>query len=136
MSKIVGGTDGDISVTGFNVDLDSWSMNIETSVATDRTFVSEWEDQDITSFRARGSFSGSIRSGEASTDYIPTESAGGIDPTSFKDISATLTSTTGENFSGTIHITGFRTTRDTGSYQKGNYDFVFTGQPSHTHASS
>jgi len=130
--KIVGGTEGAIDAPGFNVNLDSWSMNIETGEATDRTFESEWEDHEITSFRGRGSFRGTIEYDDTDTAPLPTEAGGGINASAFKEVACTLTDTTGCNYTGTINITRFGTTRDTGTFQKGEYQFAFKGQPSQT----
>lgn len=137
LTDLVAGTDGAVTASGFNVDIDNWqgSIGAEDTVAY-RTFSSLWKSKKNTGYGGSGSFRGTIQHGAASTEPLPTLTGGVIDAASYEGVSLTLTAKTGCTYTGTANITIFNIVRDANDRSIGTFNFEFDGEPSQTWATS
>ncbi len=130
LTNIVGGTDGAVAASGFNCDVDAWSAEIAVRETSWRPFDSEWENSANVAIKMTGQFTGTVQKGESNTAPVPDSS--GIDADSFKNVSMTLTASTGCTFTGTANITRVGMNRPAADRMTVNYAFTFTGQPGRT----
>lgn len=130
-TDIVGGTDGAISASGFNVDLDQWSASIGAEDTVQyRTFSSRWKSKKNVGYGGTFQFRGTIQFDDSNTAPLPTLTGGVVDAASFEGVSATLTATTGCTYSGTANITVMDLTRDANDRMIGTFRGEFDGEVS------
>ena len=131
-TDIVGGTDGEITASGFNGDIDGWSANIQTNRATWRTFSSKWRKSKNVTYWMSGQFTGTIQFGATDTAPAPSSTGGNVDDASFESVDLTLTATTGCTYTGKADITGVQVNRPSNDRMTGTWSFEFVEQPSQT----
>lgn len=130
-TDIVAGTDGAVTATGFNVDLDQWAAPIGAEDTVNyRTFTSKWKTKKNTGYGGSGSFRGTLQFDAAGTAPMPSLTGGVIDTDSFEGVSLTLTATTGCTYTGTANITIVNTTRDANDRAIVTCNFEFDGEVS------
>lgn len=129
---IVGGTDGAVTASGFNCDVDGWSADIEVDEATWRTFASKWKKRANVSYGMTGQFTGTIQFNDTNAAPVPKNTGGTINDAAFEGVSLTLTATTGCTFTGTANVVGTNLNRIATDRMTGTFRFAFVGQPSET----
>lgn len=129
---IVGGTDGAVVASGFNGDIDAWSMAIEVDEVNWRTFANKWKKRRNVAYSGSGRFTGTIQFDDSNTKPMPASTGGGINEASFEGVSLTLTATTGCTYTGKANITGININRPSNDRMTGEWSFVWDGQPNET----
>lgn len=133
MADIVAGTTGDVTASGFNVDIDQWAVAVGAEDTVNyRTFSSLWKNKKNTGYGGSGSFRGTVQFDAANTQPVPSLTGGVIDAASFEGVSLTLTATTGCTYTGTANITITNQTRDANDRMIGTFNFEFDGAVSIT----
>lgn len=133
VKDIVGGTDGAITASGFNCDLDAWSASVGAEdTASWRTFTSKWKKKKNIGYGLSGQFSGTIQFDAATTKPVPSATGGQINPTSFEGVSFTLTATVGCTFTFTGNVTVLDVQRPAADRMTGTYRFEADGPVSIT----
>ena len=127
-TDIVGGTNGSITASGFNGDIDGWSAQIQTQRATWRVFATKWRKSKNVTYWMSGQFTGTIQFSDTDTEPVPSATAG-IDDTSFEGVDVTLTAETGCEYTGKADITAVNVNRPAADRATGQWSFEFTEQP-------
>lgn len=129
---IVSGITGDVTASGFNVDVDAWTAEIQVDETAYRTFSSPWKRRKNVAYSMQGQFTGVVQFDAADTKPVPSSTGGTVTNASFEGVSLTLTAHTGCTYTGTANITGVSLERGATGEMKGTYRFAFDGQPSET----
>ena len=122
LTDIVAGTTGAVTASGFNAALESWAATINTPTVTSRTLDAEWLTSDIVSAQLTGSFTGKIQFDAASSSPVPSSLSG------YKNVSFTLTATTGCTFTFTGNVTSVALTRSSVDHMRGTFNFESDGE--------
>lgn len=128
MADIYGGTDGDVTATGFNADIDGWTMTVGAEDTIQyRTFSSDWKSKKNVGYGGSGQFTGTIQFDASSTQPVPTATGGTVLPSSFEGISFTLTATSGCTLTFTGNITTVDLNRQASDRMTGTFRFEADG---------
>lgn len=130
MGDIYAGTTGDVTATGFNCDLESWSFEVSADNAEKRTFSSVWKKRKNTAYGGQGQFEGTIQFNQANSQPIPSSTGGGITTASFEGVSFTLTAETGCTLTFTGNIEGVNLRRVATDFMTGTFRMAADGEVS------
>lgn len=132
LTDIVSGTDGDVTASGFNAEIDAWTFDLSADSVSYRTFTSAWKKQKNVAYGATGQFTGTIQFDAASTSPMPTATGGEVNTPSFEGVSFTLTATTGCTYTFTGNVTGIGLNRTATDRMTGTFRFNTDGAVTQT----
>lgn len=132
MSDIVSGVNGDVTASGFNIDIDGWTTEVQVNEATWHTFGSAWLKRANVSYGMTGQFTGTVQYDAATTAPMPVATGGLVQNSGFEGVTLTLTAETGCTYTGTANIVGVSLARPADNRMTGTFRFAFVGQPTQT----